>query len=429
MWYVAQVLADVPAVPERIVELRVQVTPEGLVQGLANASPGRDRSGEDLLRVVDVKRQYDRSAADRRRCEHTQLGEFVGQMQEAVPDPQPNRHQSPVGRGDPAQLLGAEGVAVEGTGPLRALNDDMRSDHHGRTVETWPQVVLDVLAFASLARVAAEQVRMWRSSEDSRILLMAGQTTSYAVEPRGEYVFGVVAGKPMRARRGRERFLVEPGELVAWDPSERHDGRAVDGQPWSARLMIVEVADLADLARDRESALPANILFPNPVIRDPVLAGAFLQMHVALETTATRLERDERLTTWLHAVIERFSTTRLGHVPLGGRADKALRSALEYLADRPERDVGLDELAAAAGIGKFRLVRLVRERTGLPPHALQLAHRIHAARRLLEDGQTIAATAAATGFTDQSHLHRHFQRTLGLTPGTYQHASNARRCA
>jgi transcriptional regulator GlxA family with amidase domain len=102
------------------------------------------------------------------------------------------------------------------------------------------------------------------------------------------------------------------------------------------------------------------------------------------------------------------------------RDDRALRVASEYLADRPERNVGLDELAAVAGIGKFRLVRLFRERTGLPPHALQVAHRVRAARRLLEAGETIAATATATGFADQSHLHRHFQRTLGVTPGEYQ---------
>jgi len=80
----------------------------------------------------------------------------------------------------------------------------------------------------------------------------------------------------------------------------------------------------------------------------------------------------------------------------------------------------LDELAAAAGIGKFRLIRLVRARTGLAPHALQLAHRIRLARRLIEAGETIAATAAAAGFADHSHLHRHFQRGLGLTPGEYQ---------
>jgi transcriptional regulator GlxA family with amidase domain len=98
--------------------------------------------------------------------------------------------------------------------------------------------------------------------------------------------------------------------------------------------------------------------------------------------------------------------------------------AYDFLGDWPERNVGLDELAAAAGIGKFRLIRLFHERTGLPPHALQLAHRIRKARRLLEAGETIADVAAATGFADQSHLHRHFQRGLGLTPGEYQRRFN-----
>jgi transcriptional regulator GlxA family with amidase domain len=106
------------------------------------------------------------------------------------------------------------------------------------------------------------------------------------------------------------------------------------------------------------------------------------------------------------------------------RRGKLFRSrageVLAWRADRPERNVGLDELAAAAGIGKFRLVRLFRERTGLPPHALQIAHRVRMARGLLEGGDTIADIATAPGFADQSHLHRHFQRSLGLTPGGYR---------
>ena len=65
-------------------------------------------------------------------------------------------------------------------------------------------------------------------------------------------------------------------------------------------------------------------------------------------------------------------------------------------------------------------MRLFRQRTGMPPHALRIAHRIRAARRLLEAGDTIAATAAATGFSDQGHLHRHFTRSLGVTPGAYR---------
>jgi AraC-like DNA-binding protein len=189
--------------------------------------------------------------------------------------------------------------------------------------------------------------------------------------------------------------------------------------------MVVEAADLAALAGDEETSVPADVALPEPVIADQRLAGDFLALHTALEMSATRLERDEQLTVWLRALIERFPAGRPRRSPLSPRDDKAFRLACDYLGDRPDRNVSLDELATAAGIGKFRLVRLFRQRTGLPPHALQLAHRIRIARRLLESGQTIAEAAASTGFASQSHLHRHFQRSLGMTPAEYRRRFNA----
>src|SRR6188472_4274696 len=105
--------------------------------------------------------------------------------------------------------------------------------------------------------MASEQVRMWRPAGHDRVLLMAGRTTRYAIEPRGEYVFGVVDEQPMRSSRGRERRVVRPGQLVAWDPSHAHAGSTVDGRPWASRLMVIEVADLAALADDPEGNLLA----------------------------------------------------------------------------------------------------------------------------------------------------------------------------
>jgi AraC-like DNA-binding protein len=271
-----------------------------------------------------------------------------------------------------------------------------------------------------MSGMATEAVRMWRPTGESRVLLMAGQTARYAIEPRGEYVFGIVAGEPMRSRRGRETRTVRPGELVAWDPSDRHAGWAVEGRPWTSRLMVVEVGDLASLAGDDETDPLADVAFPNPVLSDAELVASFLRLHRALEVPATRLERDEQLAEWLAAVIDRAATGRAPRAATTPRDDRALRLASDYLGDRLAENIGLDELAAAAGVGKFRLVRLFRARTGLPPHALQIAHRVRAARRLLEAGEAISATAAATGFADQSHLHRHFVRSLGLTPGEYQ---------
>jgi len=264
--------------------------------------------------------------------------------------------------------------------------------------------------------VAADPVRMWRAAG---ALCMVGQTDRYAIAPRGEYVFGIVARAPMLSRRGRERRLVQPDSLLAWDPSQPHAGAAVDG-PWTSRLIIVEAADLATLANDTECAPLTDVWFPEPALADPGLIRDFLLMHATLDAPATQLEREHRLAQWLRAAAERFSATPPARAPLPLRDDRALRLAQEYLAAHYTRNIGLDELAAVAGIGKFRLIRLFRERTGLPPHALLIAHRVRHARRLLEAGTPIAVAAAATGFADQSHLHRHFQRSLGTSPGAYR---------
>jgi AraC-like DNA-binding protein len=76
-------------------------------------------------------------------------------------------------------------------------------------------------------------------------------------------------------------------------------------------------------------------------------------------------------------------------------------------------------------LSKFHLVRQFRTVTGVPPHTFQIGQRVVRARRLLQAGIPPATVAALTGFVDQSHLHRHFRRRLGVTPTRYVHASPA----
>ena len=45
--------------------------------------------------------------------------------------------------------------------------------------------------------------------------------------------------------------------------------------------------------------------------------------------------------------------------------------------------------------------------------------RVTQAKKLLSMAMPIAEVAVETGFSDQSHLHRHFKRIVGVTPGQY----------
>jgi hypothetical protein len=142
----------------------------------------------------------------------------------------------------------------------------------------------------------------------------------------------VITAEPMRSRRGPERRLVQPGQLLAWDPSHAHAGSAADGKPWSARLMVVEIPGLDALAGDEETAPLVNVAFPEPVLSEPDLVRDFLSLHRALDSPGTRLERDDLLAEWLRSLVERFSTAQCPPSTFTHRDDRALRLACDYLA-------------------------------------------------------------------------------------------------
>lgn len=259
-----------------------------------------------------------------------------------------------------------------------------------------------------------EAVRTWRADVGGGAICMHGTTSAYEVDPAGEYVVGMVLGGGMEVRRGAERHRFGPGDLCAWDPAARHSGRPWRSARWEARLIVLELPAVRDLVRDPEVA-GGDVAFASPRVRDPRLARRFLELHAALEAPAWRLERDTLLQEWLSALA--------GGAPVAAsraaRRDPALRRACELLGEDLARNLTLAEVAAAAGVSRHRLTRLFRAAFGLPPHRFVLAQRVRAARRLLERGLTPGEVAQQTGFFDQSHLHRHFTRTLGLTPGAY----------
>ena len=259
-------------------------------------------------------------------------------------------------------------------------------------------------------------MRVWRADVAGGCVCMSGTTTGYAVDPVGEYVVGVIVAGAMRVRRGRQRFVFGPRDVCTWDPSAAHRGTPYGCTRWEARLVVLESPALERILRGPEP-VPTDLCFSSPLVRDAGLAQRFVQLHRTLETPSWALERETLLADWLRDVSD--GTPSFVERVHAARRDPALRRACELLRDELAGNVTLDELARAAGVSRHRLSRLFRTAYGMPPHRFQLAHRIRVARRMLERGVGVAEVAQATGFFDQSHLHRHFRRTLGMTPARY----------
>jgi AraC-like DNA-binding protein len=135
-------------------------------------------------------------------------------------------------------------------------------------------------------------------------------------------------------------------------------------------------------------------------------------MHEALvRDGATELERATLVAETLSAIVCTDPPDR--------RAPRAVRRARAFLHDALADKVTLDALAEHAALDKFHLVRAFRSAVGLPPYEYLTYLRVSRARELLRRGVLVAEAARAVGFYDESQLHRHFRRILGVPPGLY----------
>ncbi|WP_246627670.1 helix-turn-helix domain-containing protein [Paenibacillus solanacearum] len=116
-------------------------------------------------------------------------------------------------------------------------------------------------------------------------------------------------------------------------------------------------------------------------------------------------------------LLHRYGTPSGHRRALPQRIDRRqLDGTLQYIHAYLDRNLSLDEIAAASHVSPSHLVRLFKDATGLTPHQYVIQEKIRRAQKLLIGGMPAHEVAAILGFSDQSHLHRHFKRLLGVTP-------------
>lgn len=97
----------------------------------------------------------------------------------------------------------------------------------------------------------------------------------------------------------------------------------------------------------------------------------------------------------------------------------SLREQLELYPEIPCR---IEDMAALTFTSKYNLIRSFKQEVGLTPHQFQIQNRVRKAQKLLTGSASVAEVALATGFFDQSHFIRCFEKIVALTPTEYKRA-------
>ena len=96
-----------------------------------------------------------------------------------------------------------------------------------------------------------------------------------------------------------------------------------------------------------------------------------------------------------------------------------MRRVREYVETHLSESMDLAELAAIAGLSVYHFARAFKQSAGVAPHHYLVRRRVERAQEMLARSELpLSEVALATGFSDQSHLARHFRQMLGTDPGT-----------
>ena len=216
--------------------------------------------------------------------------------------------------------------------------------------------------------------------------------------------------------RGRED-MVSDGAVVVREPGETHSNTYV-GKPAEFKIVYVEPRLVAEAAHELGGAGPPH--FPAVLNgHGPDLYPALDGLCSAIEARAEPLEQQGRFA----AVVTGFlQHAERAPAPEPKHGKLAVERARAYLRERFSEAVSLQELSAVSGLSRFHLVHAFTREVGLAPHAYQIHVRVERARALLRAGMPAVEVAAHVGFSDQSHLTRHFKRITHVTPSEYARA-------
>jgi AraC-like DNA-binding protein len=256
--------------------------------------------------------------------------------------------------------------------------------------------------------VAENCLRKWRVFHESYVVCVCSKASA-AVHYRGR----------MHELTDASYMLMEPGETHV---------NTVVPRPQTYTVLRVSSAIIERAAA--ELGLPRDPHFPLMMGNHPAVTQAFQRLASGVFAGDTVLELQSRFAFGLRLVLENcIERARASDVRETGRQRAPVERAKMCLRERFDEAMSLSELADAAGLSRFHLLRTFARQVGMPPHVYQIRLRIERACLLMQAGMPPSIAATAVGFADQSHFTRHFRRVMDTTPGGYLHASvgHARR--
>jgi AraC-like DNA-binding protein len=266
------------------------------------------------------------------------------------------------------------------------------------------------------------RLKFWRVPHvDNLELLHATNIThDYPAHVHEEHcIVLVLHGTEINTCRGTS-YKARPGTVFFVHADEVHSSKSIRSE---YRVLKISPAALRRLSLKLFGRSTESPCFPTSMLNDPAIFQLLLRLHLKLEENTSALEQQSLFLSTLGFLMLRQTESDF---TLPAKKDlQRVDLIRDYLKSHYAENVSLAQLTSITNLNPFHLLRIFRNKVGVPPHEYQTQLRIAHARKLIRYGKSISEAAQETGFFDQSHLSRNFKRIVGVTPGHYlSHINN-----
>lgn len=213
--------------------------------------------------------------------------------------------------------------------------------------------------------------------------------------------------------------ILQPGSFGIIAPSEVHSNRACENKDRELLTFYLDPQQLQKIAAQCSDKMASEMEFRTGFHDDPGTLQNLVALSRLLSHSSSILEQQSAFLDVVVQLARRFGTPVTQTMDIGSE-QRRTGQIIEIFHARLAEDFGLEELAATIDCTPYHLIRFFKKAAGLTPHAYLIQLRLEKARQFLNAGRSIADTALETGFTDQSHLTRHFKTKFGIPPGLYR---------
>jgi len=263
----------------------------------------------------------------------------------------------------------------------------------------------------------------------SRIELLHAKLGDHAFGIRSHDTWSigaVISGAKDTAPKNFSPNVVSSGELYVIPPDEAHAGKTVGDHGCEYVMIYVPKKEWEaqcsahGISLDRFSAVARK--------NQRLVAHIHSFVTYALQHPERLLELENQWHRLAKNLLAQYGNGRADAINSSLlKQDRNINLARDYVNEYWKQSISLEVLAEQASMSTYALCRRFTSAYGLSPHRYQLVLRVLKAKDRLLEGMRISDVAIDTGFSDQSHLGRHFMSLLGITPGAVSRAAGRAR--